>query len=285
MTTHDTTHDPAAQLRPLNAQLSPVEYLTAMWDRRDFAIAMPVEELRSTHQNTLLGNIWHLGNPMLTVGVYYLVFGVILKSNRGIDNYVLWLTVGVFAFQLTSSTITAGANSIAANQGLMRSIRFPRALLPISVVLSRLITFAFQLGVLGVVALLTGAGVSQRWVMLPVVLAVHTAFNLGGAFIAARLNDAFRDVQQLIPYVFHLLRYVSGVMFPLTAFLSASDHPLMRRYVQWNPLRQILDLYRWVFLGTPISLSEVVQITAVSTVLLWVGFAFFRGAEWRYGRN
>ena len=76
----------------------------------------------------------------------------------------------------------------------MRAIRFPRALLPVSVVISRLLTFGFQLAVIGVVAVATGEGISRRWLVLPLVLLVHTAFNLGGAFVAARLNDAVRDV-------------------------------------------------------------------------------------------
>ena len=77
--------------------------------------------------------------------------------------------------------------------------------------------------------------------------------NLGGAFIAARLNDAFRDVQQIIPFIFRLRMYVSGVMFPLDRFLSEDDdYPLIRTFIDWNPMVKILDLYRWVFLGLPI---------------------------------
>ena len=210
-------HDPAAKLRPLNLRPSTSEYLSELWRRRDFAIAMPAEQLRASHQNTLLGNIWHLGNPLLTVVVSYVVFGVVLGTDRGVENFTLWLTVGVFAFGLTSSTVQGGARSISTNQGLMRSIRFPRAVLPVSEVLSELFAFMFQLVILGVVALMTGEGVSQRWVVLPAVVVVHSAFNLGGAFIAARLNDSFRDVQRVIPYMFRLLTFVSGVMIPVSA--------------------------------------------------------------------
>ncbi len=86
-----------------------------------------------SQQDTLLGNLWHLGNPLLSVAVYYLIFGVVLGVTRGIDNYILWLSIGVFAFGLTTSTVLGGATSIASNKGLIRSIRFPRALLTVSV--------------------------------------------------------------------------------------------------------------------------------------------------------
>ncbi len=123
-----------------------------MWERRAFAVAMPLEEVRSSHQDTLLGNVWHLANPMLSVGVYYLVFGLILDTSGRIDNYILWLTIGVFAYGLTSRSVLAGATSIASNQGLMRAMRFPRALIPVSTVLGRLLTFGFELAVLVIVA-------------------------------------------------------------------------------------------------------------------------------------
>ncbi len=173
----------------------------------------------------MLGNLWHLANPMLSVAVYYLVFGVMLDVSRGIDNYILFLMVGIFAFGLTSRCVLGGAVSIAANQGLMRSIRFPRALLPFSVIMSKLYTFGFELTVLAAVAVATGEGISLRWLLLPAIIVLHSGLNLGGALVAARLNDSFRDIQQIIPFFFRLLMYVSGVLFPLETFLTSERAP------------------------------------------------------------
>lgn len=275
--------DPAAHLYPVAAELPLSRYLAQMWARRDFVVAMPFEELRVSHQNTLLGNIWHLGNPLLSVGVYYLIFGVVLQVTRGVDNYIAWLTIGVFAFGLTSRTVLGGAAAISSNRGLMRSIRFPRALLPVSVVISRLLTFGFELAVVVAVILVTGEGVSLRWLALPLVLAVHSALNLGGAFIAARLNDTFRDVQQIIPFMFRLLTYMSGVIFPVERFLDLGNETI-GWIIANNPLAAILDMYLWVFMGLPLEPGKVLLATGVALVFLTVGFVFFRGAEWRYGR-
>ena len=278
-----TAVDPTAHLEPVRADLPLGRYLAAMWQRRDFAIAMPFEELRVSHQNTFLGNLWHLGNPLLSVAVYYLIFAVVLQVTRGIENYILWLTIGVFAFGLTSRTVLGGATAISANGGLMRSIRFPRGLLPVSVTISRLLAFGFELAVIVALALITGEGVSKRWLALPLVLVVHTALNLGGAFIAARLNDAFRDVQQIIPFLFRLLTYMSGVIFPLDRFLSL-DNETLRTIIAANPVAHILEFYRWVFLGTEVVPGSVFWTTVVALATLFGGFAFFRAAEWRYGR-
>lgn len=277
------TFDPAAGLRPIDVTLSGRDYLQALWQRRDFAIAMPAETIRARHQNTFLGNVWHLGNPLLTVGVYLVVFGGLLGVNRDIDNYLLWLTVGVFTYRLTSAAVLGGATSIGANQGLMRALRFPRALLPISVVIGELLTFGFELSALAAVAVMTGQGLSRRILVLPLILVVHTMLNLGGAFIAARLNDSFRDMQQIIPFVFRLLQFVSGVMYPIDRYAN-SDHAWVHRFVVWNPIVHLLEMYRWVFLGTPIDLGTTALTVAISAGLLIVGFRFFVAAEHRYGR-
>ncbi len=280
-----TTTDPAAHLRPLTTDMPAGQYLAAMWARRDFAVALPIEEVRSAHQNTLLGNLWHLANPMLSVAVYYLVFGVMLNVSSGTDNYILWLMIGVFTFGLTNRCVLGGATSISNNQGLMRAIRFPRALLPVSLVISKLLTFGFELAVLAAVALITGEGVSARWLALPLVLGVHSALNLGGAFIAARLNDSFRDIQQIIPFVFRLLTYLSGVMFPLGTYLTDEKAGgAIATIVRLNPLVGILDLYRWVFMGTPVTFDELWKLLVISGFLLTFGFWYFRSAESKYGR-
>ena len=280
-------HDAAADdgLTPILATPSPREYLQQMWDRRAFAVAMPLEEVRSSHQDTLLGNVWHLANPMLSVAVYYLVFGVILDTSGRIENYVLWLMIGVFTYGLTSRSVLAGASSISANQGLMRAMRFPRALVPVSTVIGRLLTFGFELAVLFVVAILTGEGINRNLVVLPAILALHTSLNLGGAFIAARLNDSYRDVQQVIPFFFRLLMYLSGVMFSVQAYVDEStDHQWLSRLIELNPMVQILNLYRWSIMGNPISPLRVIEACIISVFLLVFGFRFFRTNELMYGR-
>jgi teichoic acid transport system permease protein len=276
--------DIAAGLRPLDVSVSSRAYLEAMWRRRDFAVAMPAETVRARHQNTFLGNVWHLVNPLLTVAVYLIVFGGLLGVNRGIDNYLLWLTTGVFAYRLTSNCVLGGATSISSNLGLMRAVRFPRALLPVSVVIGEVMTFTFELGAVALVALGTGEGVSRRWLALPLVLIVHSMFNLGGAFIAARLNDSYRDMQQIIPFVFRLMQFLSGVMYPIERYLNTS-HAWLHRLIVWNPIVRILELYRWVFLGTPIKMMETFQSVLLCAAILVVGFRFFVAAEHRYGRQ
>lgn len=279
------TADPAAGLVSVNTQLSTRDYLASMWDRRQFAVALPVETMRSAHRTTLLGSVWHLVTPLLTVAVYFLVFGKLLRVDRDIDHFLVWLTIGVFAFRLSQTAVMDGAKAVTSNSGLIRSIKFPRALLPVSAILSGLLGFVFELIII-VGMSVAAVGLSQRWLLLPVALLLHTAVNLGLGFIAARLNDLFSDMERIIPFVFRLLQYLSGVMFPIQKLVNENrdEHRILGTLVDWNPFLPLLDLYRWIFLGTDIETGSLARLAVVALVMLWFGFRFFRAAELQYGR-
>lgn len=293
MTVTDSPHNSVGEhvspdevgLFALRAHVSATEYLREMWDRRFFAVTMPMESLRAKHQHTLFGNIWHVANPLLSVLTFYIVFGIFLQADRGVDNYVLWLMVGVTSFGLTSATISAGATALTANEGLMRSVRFPRALLPVSIVVGRLATFGIEILVLVFFAFATGQGASARWLALPLVLVVQSAFNLGGVFIAARLNDTFNDIQNLIPFIFRILMYATGVMFPIRTIEQVQNNPKLLWLVDNNPFLHLLDLWRWMFVGTPMDMGQLFRLVVISTVLLLWGFRYFRANELEYGRS
>ena len=274
-----------SHLRSTDVSKSLVTYVRHAWRRRHFAYAMPLERLRSRHQNTVLGNVWNLLNPMLTAVVYFLIFSVVLNASRGVDNYILWLVIGLFVFRLTSASVSQGATSVTGRQGLVRSIKFPRVLLPVSTTIGEFLSFGFEVMILLLVAVVTGEGLSWRVVVLPGVIALHFCFNLGLSMVVARLNDSFRDVQQIIPLVFMLLRYVCGVMIPISRFEGAA--PTAVFYVlEWNPLVQIIDLYRWVLMDSQPSLSmfDLAHAVVVAIVVLLGGLKFFSSAEHRYGR-
>lgn len=277
--------DPTGHLRATDVSESLVTYVRHAWRRRHFAYAMPLERLRSRHQHTVLGNVWNLLNPMLTAVVYFLIFSVVLNASRGVDNYILWLVIGLFVFRLTTASFAQGATSVTGRQGLVRTIKFPRVLLPVSTTIGELLSFGFEIVILLLVTVVTGEGLSWRLVVLPGVVGLHFCFNLGLAMVVARLNDSFRDVQQLIPVVFMLLRYVCGVMIPISRFEGAAPTAIYYVLV-WNPLVQIIDLYRWVLMDSAPSLSvfDVAHAVVIALVVLVIGLKFFVAAEHRYGR-
>lgn len=256
-------------------------YLHSLWSRRQLAVAIPLGALRADNRDSLLGGAWHLLNPLLLAGVYYLIFGLILRADRGVDNFIAFLTTGLFIFSYTSGSITAGARSIAANEALLRSIRFPRAVLPVSAVIGEGLTLGFAVVVMLSVALATGERPGLTWLLLVPILATQTLFNLGAAFVSARLADHVRDVQQVLPFLLRLWLYLSGILFSFDRFIG---HDTVLLLLRLNPAYAFVSLARGALLDGGTSPDEWAVALVWTTVLLVGGFAFFRAHEQEYGR-
>lgn len=259
-----------------------VEYLRSLWVRREFALAIPSAELHAQHRNTVLGGLWHLLNPILQVGVYYLVFGLVLRVDRGVDNFIGFLAIGVFVFHFTSKSLNAGAKSITSNEGLIRAISFPRAILPLAAVLSEFAAFGYAFVAMLAVVLLTNEPVATTWLVVVPVIALQTLFNMGAAFVMARMSDHFRDVQQVLPFIVRLWFYGSGVIWPATRLTE--KYPDLSWVLTANPAFAYIELMRGALLdqtwGHPkLWLSGAVWAFAA----LILGFMFFRGRENEYG--
>ena len=242
----------------------------------------PLGELRARHMDTVFGNFWHLLNPILAISVYFLIFGVILKIDRGVDNYIAFLTVGVFVYRFMQAVINRGGLSIVKNQELIRSIHFPRAILPISNMITESLAFAPALLVTYAVLLLSGESPQPTWVLPILIFPLEAAFALGGAMIIARISTSFRDIEQILPFVFRLLFYASGILFAVDSFVDEGP-ALLLFYL--NPFYAFVTINRAAVVGWSVP-GLVVATALLSPVLvLGSGFLFFRSGEGSYARN
>jgi teichoic acid transport system permease protein len=260
------------------------DYLRALWERREFAVAIPRSELQSQHRNTVLGGLWHLIDPILLIGIYYLIFGLILDVNRGVDNLVGFLAVGVFIWHFTTKAIRQGAKSVSSNEGLVRAISFPRAILPISAVMAESLAFGYAMVAMFGAVLLTGAQPAWTWLLVLPIVGIQIVFNLGWALVFARAADRFQDILQVLPYSLRIIGYMSGVIFPIERRLG--DLPQLRAVMEYNPAYLFMRTARGAVLEEfPLPASqEWVIMGAWALGILVVGFLFFLGREHEYGR-
>jgi teichoic acid transport system permease protein len=256
------------------------EYLRELWARRHFARALADSDLRSKHMSSMLGQLWHLLNPAMMIAVYFFVFGVVLDARRGVDNYVSFLVTGVIVFRFSQSTIVGCAGSLDTNTGLIRSIQFPRALVPIAEVIGQLMALVPALALVFVVALFDGVELSWRILLLPLVILATTLFSLGVGFATARASTTVNDLKQVLPHFFRIMLYLSGVLFSVQATI---ENQLVRNLFALNPFYCIVTAARWSLLGTPAGERVLLGLTVWTVVALVVGFAWFRRAEHRYG--
>lgn len=268
-------------------------YIRSIWDRREFALAVPVNELRAQNMDTVLGTLWHLLNPLLLVAVYWVVFGAILDISaseraEGLPDipYVAFLAIGVFLFQYSQKCTIQGAKSIVGNVGLIRSMQFPRAILPLSAVIQETIALLPALGLMFAVVLVFGVPPNPLWVLIVPLVAIQAMFNLGAAFFVSRFTSYFRDLQNVLPYVFRLLFYLSGVIFPAERFLTEENG--LDRYLIFfdlNPLYAFITAARDAILEGTVDVWRWTSMLVWTVVLLVAGFFYFRADEHRYGRG
>ncbi len=263
------------------ARLGP--YLKDVWSRRGYVRHVAVNELRHRQVTNVLGNLWHLLNPALTIAVYYVIFGLILKSDRGVDNFLLFVTIGLFVFQFGQKSTIDGARSVVKNRGLIKAVRFPRVILPLTSTITEAIASLPTFLVAYFVAIATGEDITWRWLMLGPLIALMTVFNAGTAMIAARLTTHFADTTQILPFVFRLLLYVSGVIFNVDAYVD--DDKLANTLFTLNPYYCFISLARWSIMAGNLRIDLLVSASIWSLVIVVFGFIWFRAAEESYARD
>lgn len=260
-----------------------LDYLRSLWARREFAIEIPKAELAAQHRNTVLGGIWHILNPLMLVGVYYVIFGIFVRTGRGIDNFVGFLAVGIFVFHFTTNSVRAGARSIVGNEGLLRAVSFPRAILPISVVLSEFVALVYAFAAMFAIVLLTGEEPGWTWLLVVPISAVQLLFNLGLAMMVARLADRYRDILQVVPYTLRIWGYASGIFYdPL---VRAAEYPTITGIIRVNPGFLYMHLSRRALLDNAAPTAQEWGLLVLwGVVILVLGLIFFLRKEHEYGR-
>jgi teichoic acid transport system permease protein len=261
------------------------EYLRELWSRRDFVMAMARSKGSAQYRDTALGRVWQVLTPILNAIVYYFVFGVLLQTSKGVDNFVAFLITGVFTFTYTQRVVTGGTKAIANNRNLIRAIHFPRAVLPMAVLVQEWQQQVVSLGILGVIVVLTGEPVTWAWLLVVPISLLQTVFNAGLCLLVARWTAASRDIAQLVPFLLHTWRYLSGVMFSIPVF-TADLAPWVQQALYLNPMTAYIELMRDALM-TSYSAPSYLWWYALgwAVVTLLVGFVVFYRAEESYSRG
>jgi teichoic acid transport system permease protein len=292
-----TSTSPPAEaqgLKQLGGRPTLGRYVSQLWGRRHFATELAYSRFRAQNEEDRLGIGWTVLGPLINAAVYGMVFGVLMKSDtRPADQFVPFLVTGVFTFQYFSSCLSGGAKAIIGNMGLVRSLHFPRAVLPISLVLQNMFALMPMMAVLAILVVIFGEPVSVNWLLVPPALLLFTMFNLGVAFIAARLTIHVRDLAQLIPFISRVLFYISGVFFSVEATVGDSEGfaGFLGLVMKYNPVHIYIELVRFGLLtpnadATPYATPIMWMMGLVwGVALMIVGFLFFWRAEERYGRE
>lgn len=257
-------------------------YTRALWAKRFFIRADAAGKSMAKGRDTFLGRAWVVLDPLVQVLLYAFIFGVVLGVDRGIENFVGFLTIGVIFFRLCTRGFATGVNLIQKSKAMISSFQFPRAAMPLGVSLKESIDSIAPGLVAIVVALALQADKPVSWtivLVLPVLLLIGF-FGLGICFIVARLTAFIPDLKTPISLISRGLFFLSGVFFSLDRF---DAHPTLSAIMKANPVYQFLTAVRTCVLD-----GEIPELGVWLYLALWsfgmaaFGYIFFWEAESRY---
>jgi teichoic acid transport system permease protein len=283
MTAPEAAEAPEAGLQRAGARLPVDEYTRRLWHRRYFVTAYSSASSAVGYEENFLGQAWQVLTPLLNIAVYYLIFGLLLHTSRGVPNFIAFLSVGVFVFAFCTSALTSGSRAITGNLGLVRALQFPRAVLPVSTTLVAFLRLLYSLTVLFPILLISGEPLTWRWLLLAPALALQAMFCLGLAFVVARLGARIPDMTEILPFVTRVWMYISGVMYSVTGITHGHSR-WVTLVMTLNPGYVFLALARNALLiGNPATLTNWFVAFAWAVGTLVMSYLYFWRGEEEYG--
>jgi len=198
------------------------------------------KEIRARYKASVLGFLWTFVNPLLTLVVYSFVFSVVMKS--GIQHFSMFLFVALLPWNYLSMSIIQGTTSLVQNVSLVKKIYFPRAILPLSLVLANMINYLLGLIILIPALAIFHVRFTVALVAFPVVLIVETLLVTSLTLIVAVGNVYFRDLEHIIGIFVMLWFFMTPIVYSIDT-LSAN----LRNIFNFNPAVPIIEAYRAIF--------------------------------------
>jgi len=270
-------------------------YFRDLWTSRELLLNLTMREITGRYKRTVLGQLWSLLNPLASMLVYTIVFGIIFRSDpgpgdpSGLDVFALWLLCGLLPFQFFQNAVNGGMGAIWANTALVKKVYFPRTNLVLAATFSAAFNWGIEMLILVAAILIAGAFVLPFVPLVIVFMVLFALLATGFGLVLAVVNVYFQDMQHIVGIALRLLMYLSPVVYPLSyvAARSESFGPVFGSVTildiyQLNPLERYIDVFRQLLYDNRLpDVSDVVSCVAWTAGALAVGVLVFQKNEKR----
>jgi lipopolysaccharide transport system permease protein len=252
-------------------------YWLELWRYRELFLVLAWRDLAVRYKQTIIGVLWALIRPLLTMLVFTVIFGRIAKlPSDGTAPYALMVFAGMLPWTFVSVAFSEASNSLITNSNLISKVYFPRLLVPAATFAVAfadfLISFCILIGLFVWYKFIPG----WEMVLLPVFILLGVLASLGPSLWITALNVKYRDFRYVIPFVLQFGLYVSPVGF------SSSVVPEQWRFLySLNPMVGVIDGFRWCILNgqSEIYLPGLMLSLCITVFFLWFGINQFRKME------
>ena len=280
-----TTSDPAApQSGTARAKPGIRAAIRELWSARELTANLVRRDLKVRHRGSFLGMLWSLATPLLMVGLYWFIFSFIFKQPVATDvprpdgqkpAFAIYFFAGLVMWNYFSTAVSASTGSVTGAGYLLNKVYFPRAILPLTSVLSSLVTFAFELSVLLIAVVIAFGAPSPHLLWMPLILAVGVVLAFGFALLLSAVTVLLRDVAHFVGVFMQLWFWGTPVIYSLQL---VADRPGLVRLLELNPVTGLVVSFRnIVVLDHAPAFRLLAYDAAFAVVILAVG-------AWAFGR-
>lgn len=235
-----------------------------------------VRDLKVRYKRSMLGVFWALLEPLLLMILFTAVFSILLRIQVG--KYPVFVLSGILPWSFFSTSLSYSAGSIAENASLIKKIYFPREILPLAVIISRLVNFLLSLGLLFIFLIAFKIKFTYSLVYLPLILIVQLIFILGLSLFFSSLNTFYHDVGFILQFILFGWFYITPIFYPVTMI----PVKYLSLYML-NPMATIVHSYRNIlFNGMPPDFNHLLITVIISILCLMMGTYTFRRMEFRF---
>ncbi len=254
--------------------------LGELWKYRDLVMLFVRRDFVSVYKQTILGPLWYLIQPLLTTITFTVIFGQIAKlPTDGLPQFLFYMS-GTVIWTYFADCLTKTSNTFVNNAQLFGKVYFPRLAVPVSILISNLITFGIQfLFFLAFMAffMLTGSAVLPNWWILlsPVLVLMMAGLGLGFGIIISSLTTKYRDLRFLVQFGVQLLMYATPVIYP-----ASSIPERFQWLIKLNPMTPIVETFRYAFLGAgSVHPVDLLYSFGFMVVIVIIGAVMFNRVE------
>jgi lipopolysaccharide transport system permease protein len=252
-----------------------------LWRYRDLLLLFVQRDFVSVYKQTILGPLWLIIQPLLTTFIFVIIFDKVAGIPTDELPPTLFYLSGLVIWNFFANCLNNTATTFKENTGIFGKVYFPRLIVPLSSVISALIRFGIQLGILLILfayyyfILKINIRTNGFIIVVPLLLLLIGALGLGWGIIISSLTIKYRDLIYLINFGVQLLMYATPVIYPLS-FLSGK----YKIFILANPLTPIIEVFRYSLLGVgEFSMGHIIYSVLFTLFSLVAGVLIFNKAE------
>jgi lipopolysaccharide transport system permease protein len=255
--------------------------LSELWRYKDLVMLFVRRDFVSIYKQTILGPLWYLIQPLLTTITFTVIFGNIASlPTDGLPQFLFYMS-GTVVWSYFASCLIKTSETFVQNAHLFGKVYFPRLAVPISILISNLVTFLIQFSMfLGFVVFfaLRGTPIQFNWswiALSPILILMMAGLGLGFGILISSLTTKYRDLRFLVTFGVSLLMYATPVIYPVSSIPAR-----FKWVIQANPMASVIEAYRFAFLGAgTVNLGHLLYSFGFMLAVVIIGSIIFNRVE------